>query len=230
MYHSVTFGTALENPDGLYRGKNTWDDWHLIPSSRPLVAPPSVRTKTQEIPGCNGTLDLTEILTGSPLYENRSGSMEFYVDNGYWPWSTAYSAIMAYLHGKRMKMILEDDPDWYYEGRFAVNQWRSDQSYSLITINYDLKPFKKSVKTYTVEASLAANTGKTLYVEGSVHAVNPMITASRNLTLTLRSDVFALSSGSHIYNNIFIQNGINEFNFLSTASATVSLSYRKEAF
>lgn len=33
MYHSITIGE-----------KNTWDDWHLIPTSRPLVNPPSVNT------------------------------------------------------------------------------------------------------------------------------------------------------------------------------------------
>ena len=75
MYHSITFGD-----------KNTWDDWHLIPSSRPLFNPPTPKTKYQDIPGANGKLDLSEALTGYPVYDNRIGSFEFYVMNGYQEW------------------------------------------------------------------------------------------------------------------------------------------------
>ena len=71
MYHSITFRDNNGNE------VNTWDDWHLIPSTRPLVNLPSVRTKNVEIPGANGSVDLTEILSGEPLYGDRTGSFDF---------------------------------------------------------------------------------------------------------------------------------------------------------
>ena len=46
MYHSITIGS-----------KNTWDDWYLIPSSRPVVNPPKPKTKYIDIPGADGHLD-----------------------------------------------------------------------------------------------------------------------------------------------------------------------------
>ena len=79
MYHSITFGD-----------RNTWDDWHLIPSTRPLFNPPDAKTHYVDIPGANGQLDLIESLTGYPLYENRTGSIEFYVANGYEDWAVLY--------------------------------------------------------------------------------------------------------------------------------------------
>lgn len=134
MYHSVYFGE-----------KNTWDDWHLIPVSRPVILPPNVKTNYVDIPGADGHSDLTEALTGSVLYKTRTGSLEFYVDNDYREfieWEHLYSEIMDYLHGKQMKLILEDDPNFYYDGRFNVNTWKSEKDYSRIVIDYDVYPYK----------------------------------------------------------------------------------------
>lgn len=131
LYHSITFGD-----------KNTWDDWKLVPSSRPLFNPPAPKVKTIEIPGGDGIIDLSQSLTGYPVYDNRKGSFEFYVMNDYRPWQIAYSDIMDYLHGQTMKATLEDDPEFFYEGRFSVNAWKSEKDYSKIVIDYDVGPYK----------------------------------------------------------------------------------------
>ena len=136
MYHSITFGE-----------KNTWDDWHLVPSSRPLFAPPAVKSKYVEIPGANGAIDLTDALTGAPLFENRQGSIDFIVVNGYGEWQERYSEILMYLHGKKMRAVLEDDPGYYYEGRFALDEWRSEPNWSSVTISYNVYPYKRSIST-----------------------------------------------------------------------------------
>ena len=104
MYHSITIGD-----------KNTWDDWHLIPASRPLFNPPPVKTNYIDIPARDGNMDLTEVLTGKPVYNNRTGSWTFYVENGFKDWTVLYSEIMVYLHGREFRAVLEDDPGYYYE-------------------------------------------------------------------------------------------------------------------
>lgn len=131
MYHSITFGE-----------KNTWDDWRLIPSSRPLFNPPAQKVKTLDIPGGNGVLDLSTALSGYPVYQNRTGSFEFIVMNDFKPWHMAYSDIMDYLHGQTMRAILEDDPEYFYEGRFTINAWRSEKDWSRIVIDYSVGPYK----------------------------------------------------------------------------------------
>ena len=137
MYHSIIFGD-----------KNTWADWYLVPSSRPVINPPSPKTKYVDIPGSDWHLDLSTVLTGDIAYSGREGSLEFIVDNGqlsdynHTRWSLLYSEILDYLHGKFMKATLEDDPGFYYEGRFTVNQWKSDPHNSKITIDYNVRPYK----------------------------------------------------------------------------------------
>ena len=55
-----------------------------------------------------------------------------------------YSSILNYLHGVRHTVILEDNPAFQYVGRLAVNEWKSDQKRSIISIDYNLDPFKYS--------------------------------------------------------------------------------------
>lgn len=136
MYHSVYFGD-----------KNTWDDWHLVANSRPVLLPPTVKTNYIDIPGSDGHVDLTTSLTGEPTYNTRTGSITFYVMNGYHEWYHIYSEIMNYLHGQEMKIILEDDPWFYYTGRFSVNTWQSNKDRSTIVINYDISPYKYVIQS-----------------------------------------------------------------------------------
>ena len=140
MYHSITFGNVS---NGTFSGKNTWDDWHLIPSSGPVIAQSSVSDSFKEIPGRkNGPMNFSDYLTGKIIYGQRNGSIQFVVDNDHEDWTIIQSNIVNYLHGKYMKMRLEDDPDYYYEGRFTVGNWESESWNSSITISYSVKPYK----------------------------------------------------------------------------------------
>ena len=82
MIQSITFfedvGDIVKSyNDESIRRINTWDDWHMLPTARPMFTPPDVKTNYIDIPGGNGSLDLTEALTGYPLYSNRTGSLNF---------------------------------------------------------------------------------------------------------------------------------------------------------
>lgn len=131
MYHSITIGD-----------KNTWDDWHLIPSERPVFLPPDVKTEYIETSSTDGSIDLSEGLSGRPLYMDRKGSWDFYVANDYKRWNVLYSEITSYLRGRRLHAVLEDEPDQTYTGRFFVSAWKSDPGHSMITIGYVVDPYK----------------------------------------------------------------------------------------
>lgn len=102
MYHSIIFypsvGYIFSSPS---YSKNTWEDWHLIPSSRPVVNPPTPKTTYIDIPGGDGIIDLSTALTGYPVYNNREGSWNFIVANGYENWCDLYGNILEYLQGKK---------------------------------------------------------------------------------------------------------------------------------
>lgn len=235
--HSVIFGD-----------KHSWKDWHLVPSTRPVFNPPPVKTNYIDIPGSNGVLDLTEVLTGYPLYENRQGSIEFIVANNYGRWSERYTEIMAYLHGKKLQARLVDDQYWMYEGRFNVNEWKSDPNYSLITIDYDVYPFKREpnsslekwkwdpfsfvdgvIRNY---ASIAVNGSYTLFIPGTQDYTIPTIIASgiggSGLTVRVNNTTYTLKNG----NNSFPQMVIKEAGatLVFTGNGTVSVDFRGGKF
>lgn len=147
QFHSITIGD-----------KNTWDDWHLIPTERPSVAPPGIKTEYIDIPGADGSLDYSEALSGIKK-TNREGSWQFIVANdnisiigvksvGQQKWYDVYSAILSYIQGKKFHVILDDDPEYFYIGRLYLEEWSSgDQMYSTITINYNFEPYKYPIDT-----------------------------------------------------------------------------------
>lgn len=144
MYFSMTFAEPLtEGTNVSVVTKNTWDDWFLIPTSRPVINPPPTKTQYVDLTGSNGQLDLTDSLSGFPVYGVSTGSWEFLVDNDHRPWLDIYNEVKAFLHGKRKVMYWEEDPAYEYEGRFSVNEWKSEQHNSKITIDYTIDPYPR---------------------------------------------------------------------------------------
>lgn len=233
MYHSVTIGS-----------KNTWDDWHLIPSSPPVFAPPTPKTKYIDIPGADWHIDMTTALTGDVVYNGREGSLEFYVDNGHDEWFSIYSNIMNYLHGQLLHAVLEDDPIYYYEGRFSVNEWKSEATNSRIVIDYNVAPYKYEVYTslddwlwdpFSFEDSIIREY-ENLRVFGSLKLNIPGVRMKVTPTFIVESDdgnglkvsfegnTFDLPDGTTRIINIRTGSGDNIFTF--TGYGIVSVEYR----
>ena len=137
MYHSLIF-----QADGETKKYNTWDNWHLIPSSRPTFVQPSPVYKFVDIPGADGQKDLTDYLIGRPTYSNRQGSFEFIVANGWGEWFMRRTELAKYFNGRYLKCYFEDEPKYYYYGRFFFKDWKSDANFSKVTIEYQVKPYR----------------------------------------------------------------------------------------
>jgi phage-related protein len=154
MYHSLNI--FVDDSSGKFI--NTWEDWGLIPTSRPTFSMPKKKKRTIEIPGMDGTFNVSKAL-GELFYENREGSFEFIVDDPYnydspseferRQWQNLYSEIANAIHGKAVRIILEDDPRYYYIGEMTVNEWKSDPAYSVVVLDYEVDPYKYSLSSST---------------------------------------------------------------------------------
>ena len=227
MYHSIYIDD-----------KNTWKDWHLVPTSRPVVNPPKAKTNYIEVPGADGALDISSVFTGQILYSNRQGIWEFRVDPKFMDWTEIYSLIMKYVHGNFVKVILEDDPEYYYEGRLFVNQWLSDKDNSTITIEYNLAPYKKYKlsdrrwiwDTFNFETGLVreyrnivVNKEHTMNVIGDRMSCIPTITVSDDMKLIYKNKEYKLSRGVNIIEKIVIKNGENPMKFMGNGIVSIDL-------
>ena len=129
----------------LISGINTWERWHMAPKSRPFVAEPTVKTEYVDVPGADGSLDYTDVLTGKARYGQRTGSWDFIVDNGYMDPFKLHSDILKELHGKKHVIVLTDEPEYKYNGRLSAKVSLGNKDYIGVTISYNLDPFKTPI-------------------------------------------------------------------------------------
>lgn len=138
--HSITF----ESDNSKY---NTWSSFKMAPQSRPFVAAPPVKEEYIDVPGADGALDYTEVLTGKARYGRRTGSWNFLIDSDAENWPDLYSKLLNTFHGKEYKVILDDDPGYYYQGRLSITGQFSNKDYSSVTFGYNLEPYKWPIGT-----------------------------------------------------------------------------------
>lgn len=150
-YHSISFVAGQT-------AKNSWTDYKLIPSTRPVVVPPPVKTNYVDVPGADGSLDFTSALDNRVHYGMREGEWEFYVcfeEIANYNWAALWSQLLADLHGKEFAIQLMDEASsqLYYFGRVFLDGWNSDESRSRVVIKYILEPFKYASEEARASAS-----------------------------------------------------------------------------
>ncbi len=230
MIQSITFGD-----------KNTWDDWKILPTERPVFAPPKPKTTYIDIPGGNGALDLSESLTGYPIYENRTGSFKFRVMNDYVKWNERYTEIMEHLHGRSMNAILADDPNYFYKGRFSVDSWESGDTWSQITIGYTVDPYKWSTALSTqndIFADININSSEWIdkTFDGMLFGtapISPTFIVSNSSGLTVRfinefmgiNETVYLVDGKNLIPD-FVFYGQSSYTLMFKGIGTVSIEFR----
>lgn len=127
-----------------FGGKHSWWDWHLILSEHPIASPPKPKTKLVDVPGADGSIDLSEILTGRITYEMRTVTCRFVMGGSREAWHYRLEDIMQHLHGRTVKIVLDHDPDYYWLGRAEVKEWNPGQTVAELTIAAKVQPYKVS--------------------------------------------------------------------------------------
>lgn len=141
MYHSINF----KNVTGTV--KNTWDSWRLIPTAKPTFVMPDFQEKSVEIPGSSGSIDMSTYLTGEPVYSDRVGTFEFYALETDQDWDVRCAEIGKFVHGQVLQAILEDDPLYYYQGRFVLSDKKTSGQFPVLVFKYRVQPYKIHTKT-----------------------------------------------------------------------------------
>ena len=124
--------------------KHSFNDWQLIPKTKFHIDPAEPKTNYIDVFGSDSILDLTESLTGYVNYNMRDCEQTFTVVGNRPRWSSVYSEIQNFLQGQKLKVICDDEPDWYYTGRFQVSDWETFLKTAEITISGYVEPYKLS--------------------------------------------------------------------------------------
>lgn len=122
--------------------------------------------------------------------------------------------------------------DWYYEGRISVKAWDTQDNYSVISMDYDLDPFKYERVGFSREMTLTSTFNDNRLTNSVVNEHvfrQPVIpkfnvaSGASNVQVQFRGNNYNLSVGEQaVANIVFTQGGNNEIKLKGSGSVTVT--------
>lgn len=125
-----------------FGNKHSYRTWGLALAGKPTVSPPKPKIKLVEVPGSDSVIDLTETLTGQVHYQLREIRMEFVLPGSRSRWESVFSDLLHTLHGKNHRIIFDEDPNFYYEGRVTVERLQGGRGAASIGVTAQVRPYK----------------------------------------------------------------------------------------
>ena len=190
--------------------KSAYDEWNIVLTKADIPLP-KPKTSLVEIKGADSVLDLSEVLTGDILYNNRTITLTFEMmdDTDYYD---LISDISNYLHGRIVTITLTNDEDYYYVGRASINKWQCVKR-------------KGTIVTETTMIVNVANQTKTITLQNSRKRVCPMLNVTGTITLTINGVNYKLAEGKQQLSNFRLVEGNNVVKV--SGNGTLTITYRQ---
>ena len=205
-----------------FGNQHSWNDFSLILSEK-KIGSPSPKTETIDIPGGDGVLDLTEFF-GEVRYNNRPLEFVFSTKVPQSEFLALFSRVQNALHGQKMRIVLDDEPEWFYVGRITVSEWKSDKAIGKLTIDCDCEPYKTKINETVIFAEVTEET--TVILPNSKKRVVPTIDITGTVNLTYGVNFYALSEGRYDLPAVILENGNNSILLSGTGTAMFSYTER----
>ncbi len=199
---------------------HTLDDWGLAIGNNNYIGEPEQETNYVDIPGTNIFLDLSESLTGAPVYKSRSMNITLGGIRERMAWDGIISDLRNKIHGRECKVIFDNDISHYWKGRVYIEGF--DRVRELGTLQMNMP--KTEAYKYDVQSSAedwlwdtfdfeygVIRTIETQYVNGETKIEIPegtMLTVPVFMVEGIASSEFTVSDGLNTFNLI---NGKNRF-------------------
>ena len=200
-----------------------FDDYHsyldfgLILSSY-SIGDAKPKTEMIDIPGSDGSLDLSEYF-GDVKYKNRKLSFTFSVIGRPSEFLQNYSLLQNIINGRKMKIVLDDDPEFYYVGRVTVDEWKSKPRVGSITIDCDCEPYKYKLHE-TVVVNKISGSGTVIY-DNLRKWVTPVLAVTAPVTIAFEGTSVELDTGEYTVPAIEFKQGQNIVTYKGNALVTV---------
>lgn len=210
----ITFGTF-----------HSFRDFHLILKSKEIAAP-TVKVRKIDIEGADGFLDYTDFF-GEPKYENVTCTFDFSTTVPQSEFLSLYSQIKNAVHGKKMRIILDDDPHFYYLGRISVLPFTTNRNIGFVSIECDCEPYKYKTEKTVVQVVVAEN-ATTVTLPNSRKRAVPEVTIETDSSLNIAYQenlIWDLGSGSYTLPELELVEGENVVTV--TGSGTITFTYQE---
>lgn len=201
---------------------HSYYEWGLILSEKEIGSP-EPKTNYIEVEGSDAVLDYTEYF-GDIKYKNRLLSFKFtkmkVIPDGF---LALYSLVQDTIHGRKMQIILDDDPAYYYLGRVKINEWKSNKKIGEIVIECDCEPYKYKVEETVVAKAVTGSA--TITLANSRKKVVPVITTNAEMTIAFNGYSGTFGAGTFTIPELELVEGNNTVTV--TGTGNISFVYRE---
>ena len=202
-----------------FHGYHSYRDLHLLMTSKEIGAP-EVKRHTIDIAGADGELDFTDYF-GEPKYQNAQHRFTFESIQPRNDQLQQFTDIKNAIHGKKGRIILDDDPSFFYVGRCTVSKYTNEKNIGKITVECDCEPYKYKM-TETV-VTRAVNGVEDINLTNARKRAVPLVTIQTNTSMTLVynvDNVWTLSAGSYMLPELELVEGDNAVTVTGTGTVT----------
>lgn len=178
---------------------HSFDDWGIVLMNADIPLP-EPKFHFVEVPGAANVIDLTEAF-GDIDYNQRTITMEFFAPDGNYTLPAKKNIIATAVHGKRLKLVFDNDPEYYYWGRVNFSNMVLDYKHSTITMYFVCDPYKYLLgegtepwkwNPFSFETGIIRSYGDlevdgtlTISIIGGIKAVHPMVSSNAAMTVSL---------------------------------------------
>lgn len=188
---------------------HSFRDFKLLLVSKEIGAP-VVKSKKLDIEGADGSLDLTDFF-GEPKYEDVQHKFVFSTIVPSGQFLSVFDTVKNAIHGKKMRVILDDDPLFYYVGRLSVSSFTNEKNVGKVTVEADCEPYKYKLEKTVV--SRAVNGEDTIVLTNARKRAVPEVTieTESSIHIVFQSvNIWDLGSGSFTLPELELTEGENE--------------------
>lgn len=202
--------------------KHSIIDWDLLMVSKSIPLP-EPKTISVDIPGRDGKIDLSNAF-GEIKYENRTLTFDFDIFSNPSDWWELREKIAQTLYDKKIKIILDQDSNYYYLGRCKITSFTTTFTVAHISIECDCEPFKYKLTETSISNNLVA--GETYTFSNLDKSVIPIFELSDEATVEFEGNSYSLSAGTHKVLDIIFKRGNNYIKIIS-GTGTMKLTYQE---
>lgn len=197
--------------------KRSSEDYNAI-MNYARITPPAIKENYVDIAGGDSSIDLTEAVGGVRFSD---GTIEFkftFFDR------ESLEVMKNEIHGKKMKIVLEREPEFYYEGRVSCYNEEQKKSLFILYVKATIKPYKYE-ENISIHEETVSGAEKSIIIHNSRMPVMPRITVEGNVYLYYEGTGYALRTGTYEIAEVTLYEGFNRITL--SGNGKIRLEYRK---
>ena len=178
-----------------FDGMDSYDKWgyHL---AHKVIGEAEPKYNLVQVPGGVGYIDLTDAL-GVMGYNERELELTMKDIADHNEFIRHYSAMQADIHGKRCKITLSEDPDYYWDGRCSVGAMEQDGIACYVTVVAICQPYKlKQSKTVVQDDSLTGEYKEIVLSSDKMPTIKT-ITVQQETAIQYNGATYSINTGTH---------------------------------